>query len=340
MTPPTKIICSVGPSTWSEIGIKGLMDSGMDVARLNFSHDNQESHLETVKKIRSVCEVDLMLDTKGPELRTGMVENGEIMLGEEVIVTSKEVIGTPEKIQIRYNKIASTLKVGDTILIADGKMEFCVKEVLGEELLCTVVVGGVLENTKNVNLPNKDIDLPALAVKDIEDIKFAVEHKFQYIAASFIRTAEDVKQIKELTKNSGIKIISKIEHTEALRNIDAIIAESDGIMVARGDLGMQINQEDLPLVQKMIVNKCNKAGKFCIVATQMLDSMISNPRPTRAEITDVANAVLDGANGVMLSGETAKGKYPFKAVSTMRAICSKIEANMVNGELVFAEVFQ
>lgn len=336
----TTIVCSIGPASWSEEGIKNLAAAGMTIARLNFSHDDHASHLKTVLKLKTVApQIPLMLDTKGPELRTGvMVNNGiELVEGKDIIVTSEEVVGTSEKIQIKYDKLAETVKVGDCILIEDGKLELRVKEV-GKDVICTIVVGGILGTRKNVNIPNRDIDLPALAQKDIDDIMFAVKNKFDFIAASFVRSADDVKQIKALTSGSGIKIISKIEHTEALRNIDAIIAASDGIMVARGDLGMQINQEDLPIVQKRIVKKCNKAGKFCIVATQMLDSMISNPRPTRAEITDVANAVLDGANGVMLSGETAKGKYPVKSVSTMRAICNKVERHLVDGELVLAEV--
>ena len=335
----TKIVCSIGPSTWTEEGVKELELKGMNIARLNFSHDNQESHLKTVEKIRKVSGIPLMLDTKGPELRTGIVKNEEIVLeeGNEVIITSEDVLGTPEKIQIRYDKLERDIVVGDVILIADGKMELKVMEV-GKNIVCEVIVGGILENTKNVNIPNKDIDLPALGEKDISDIKFAVKHNFNFIAASFIRSKEDVLQIRQLTKGTDIKIISKIEHTEALKNIEEIIEVSDGIMVARGDLGMQINQEDLPIVQKRIVRKCNEAGKMCIVATQMLDSMITNPRPTRAEITDVANAVLDGADGVMLSGETAKGKYPFKAVDTMRTICNKTEDNMINGNFVFGKV--
>ncbi len=326
----TNIICTIGPASWSEEGLKDLVKGGMNFARFNFSHGDHQGHAERVLRMRKVApQIPLVLDTKGPELRTGIVEDGEIKLveGKEITITTEDVIGTAQKISLNFKGLPKTVVAGDLILIEDGKMELVVKEVFETHVVCTIQSGGILENTKNVNIPNKDIDLPALTEKDIKDVKFAIENEFDYIAASFIRCKEDVLQIKAILTeaNADIKVISKIEHKTAIDNIDEIIEVSDGIMVARGDLGVQVDQERLPFLQKTIIKKCKEQSKFCIVATQMLDSMIDNPRPTRAEVTDVANAILDGADAVMLSGETAKGKFPYKSVKTMSEIAEYTE---------------
>lgn len=326
----TKIICSIGPASSSEEALRKLVDAGMNLARLNFSHGDHDEHLEKVLNIRKIApQIPLILDTKGPELRTGVLKENEIELieGKEIILTSKAISGDEDRISINFESLTEVVQRGDIILIEDGKMELMVKEVYETEVLCEIVLGGKLGHKKNICIPNKDIDLPALTNKDIQDIVFAIQNKFDYIAASFIRCKEDVLQIKELLRKhkSPIKVISKIEHKIAVDNIDEIIEVSDGIMVARGDLGVQVDQERVPILQKIMIKKCQERGIPCIVATQMLDSMIQNPRPTRAEVTDVANAVLDGASVVMLSGETAKGKFPVKSVRTMVQIIEYAE---------------
>jgi len=275
-----------------------------------------------------------MLDTKGPEIRTGDFENGAIELEKdsEVIVTSREVLGNNDLIMVNYPRIAEDLQINDVILIDDGLISLSVVEVINEtDLKCIVNNPGTVKNKKGVNIPNVKINLPPLTQKDIDDIHFGIEQDIDFIAASFIRKADDVLSIRKVLENKGadhIQIISKIENREGVNNIDEIIRVSDGIMVARGDLGVEIPAEEVPLAQKMMIEKCNQAGKPVITATQMLDSMMRNPRPTRAEVSDVATAIFEGSDAIMLSGETAAGKYPIESVRTMSDIAQKIEDSL------------
>lgn len=332
----TKIVCTIGPASQSVVALKELLKQGMNVARLNFSHGSHEEHLERINNIRQASKetnipVAIMLDTKGPEIRTGVTkDNAKIQLdaGKKIILTTEEVEGTPEKITISYKELYRDVKVGSTILIDDGLIGLEVEAIKGEEIHCAIVNGGEISSRKGVNVPNVDISLPAITEKDFDDITFAIRNNLDFIAASFIRSASDVLEIRKILEDhdSGIHIISKIENRQGVNNIDEIILVSDGLMVARGDLGVEIPAEEVPLVQKMMIRKCNAVGKPVITATQMLDSMIRNPRPTRAEASDVANAIFDGTDAIMLSGETAAGKYPLQAVQTMHKIAMKAES--------------
>lgn len=332
----TKIVCTIGPATEQEEVLKNLILAGMNVARINFSHGSHEEHqtkIDLIKKVREELKepVAIMLDTKGPEIRTLDFENGEITLEAEqaFIITTREVLGNKDICGITYKNLPNDVKLGDRILIDDGLIGLKVIEITNDtDILCVVENPGVVKNKKGVNVPSVQINLPALTEKDIADIKFGIKNGIDFIAASFIRKPTDVLEIRKILEENnadGIQIISKIENEEGVENIDDIIELSDGIMVARGDLGVEIPAEDVPLVQKMIIQKCNISGKPVITATQMLESMIKNPRPTRAEVTDVANAILDGTDAIMLSGETAIGKYPLGAVETMSRIAKKIE---------------
>lgn len=340
----TKIVCTIGPATESEEMLAKIIGQGMNVARLNFSHQTQKEHEERINKIKKVRElmdkpVAIMLDTKGPEVRTGNFENGEIEVktGDEFILTTKDILGTEKISSVTYKNLPKDVEIGDFILIDDGLIELEVIRKNEEEVTCLVKNGGVIANHKGVNIPGVNIGLPSLTEKDKSDILFAIDNELDFIAASFIRKARDVIEIRKILENNGgeeIQIISKIENREGVDNIDEIISLSDGIMVARGDLGVEILPEEVPLVQKMIIKKCNEAGKPVITATQMLDSMIRNPRPTRAEVTDIANAILDGTDSIMLSGETAAGKYPEESVKTMNNIAVKIEHSLDYVELL------
>jgi pyruvate kinase len=333
----TKIICTVGPASQDYEVLKKLALSGMDIMRLNFSHGNLEEHgarMDDLVKLRNELKkpIAILLDTKGPEIRTGMLasESGKVELtaGKEFVLTTEEILGNEAQVSVSYKDITKDVEKGTRILIDDGLIELVVKSVEEPKVICEIKNGGMLGNRKGVNIPNKDISLPALTEKDIIDIKFGIEKGVDFIAASFIRKASDVMAIRRvLEENKGnfIKIISKIECRSAVDNIDEILNVSDGIMVARGDLGVEIPTEEVPIVQKMIIRKCNHAGKPVVTATQMLDSMIRNPRPTRAEASDVANAIYDGTDAIMLSGETANGSYPIEAVSTMARIAEKTE---------------
>ena len=336
MTPKrrTKIVCTIGPSCNTEEGIKNLLLHGMNVARVNFSHGSHELHERTIGFIRKAARdhnysIPVLMDLQGPKIRVGQMKEGGQLLkdGSTITITPEEVEGTTEIIPIDYKKLVEEAEVGNTILLDDGLLEFKITKKVGNKLEATVVVGGLLKSRKGVNLPNVKISIPALTEKDIKDLEFGVTQDVDYIALSFVRSAEDVIDIKKRVADLGSEagIIAKIEKPEALDVIDDIINEADGIMVARGDLGIEIPTEEVPFVQKMIIEKCRALGKPVITATQMLDSMIHNPRPTRAESSDVANAVLDGTDAVMLSGETAAGKYPMEAVSVMDRICRKIE---------------
>ncbi len=334
----TKIVCTLGPASDKEETLRELVKSGLNVCRFNFSHGSHEEHkqrMDLVKKVREELHqpVAILLDTKGPEIRTGSFELPEVLLeeGQEFTITMREVLGTKEICTVSYKGLANDVVAGDTILIDDGLVGLRVNEVKDEDIHCIVENSGIVKNHKGVNVPRVKINLPALTEKDISDIEFGISQGIDFIAASFVRKTSDIIAIREvLTKNGAehVEIISKIENQEGIDNIDEIIEVSDGIMVARGDLGVEIPTEDVPIAQKMMIEKCNKVGKPVITATQMLDSMMRNPRPTRAEVTDVANAIYDGTDAIMLSGETAAGKYPVEAVRTMAAIAKRTEESL------------
>ena len=333
----TKIVCTIGPRTESVEMLKTLLKTGMNMMRLNFSHGDYVEHGNRIINFRQAqketgIRAALLLDTKGPEIRTIKLEGGQdvsIDAGQEfTITTDKSVIGNKERVAVTYEGFAHDLKVGDTVLIDDGLLAFTVKEIKGNEVKCIAQNSGDLGENKGVNLPNVNVNLPALADKDISDLKFGCEQGIDYVAASFIRKADDVREVRRVLDENGgkrVKIISKIENREGLNNFEEILAASDGIMVARGDLGVEIPLEAVPVAQKMMIKRCNEVGKVVITATQMLDSMIKNPRPTRAEVNDVANAILDGTDCVMLSGESAKGKYPVEAVTVMVHVAEKMD---------------
>ena len=336
----TKIVCTLGPASEKEEVLRELIKNGLNVCRLNFSHGDHEEHkarMDTVKKLREELNqpTAILLDTKGPEIRTGKFDVPEVLLeeGQTFTITMKDVMGNQEMCTVSYKGLADDVKPGDTILIDDGLVGLTVKEVNGDDIVCLVQNSGIVKNHKGVNVPGVKVNLPAITEKDRSDIEFGIEQGIDFIAASFVRKVSDVLAIREILEANNaehIKIISKIENQEGVDNLDEIIAVSDGIMVARGDLGVEIPTEEIPVVQKLMIKKCNEAGKPVITATQMLDSMMRNPRPTRAEVTDVANAIYDGTDAIMLSGETAAGKYPLEAVKTMATIAKRAEETMIN----------
>lgn len=332
----TKIICTLGPTSENEEVLRKLIDAGMNAARMNFSHGDHEEHckrIELVKRLREEANkpVAIILDTKGPEIRTGTFKGGTVSLKEGnpfTIVCGEKIEGDETICSVTYAELYKDVKPGDVVLVADGLVGFEVQSIKGNRLHCRVKNSGVLGDQKNVNIPGIAVNLPAITEKDINDFVFGIKMGVDMIAASFIRKASDVLEIRKVLVDNGapdILIFSKIENHEGVKNIDEIIKFSDGIMVARGDLGVEIPTEDVPVVQKMIIEKCNEAGKPVITATQMLDSMIRNPRPTRAEASDVANAIFDGTDAIMLSGETANGKYPVETVVTMSKIAERAE---------------
>lgn len=333
----TKIVCTIGPASESEEMLEKLMLAGMNVARLNFSHGSHEEHkgrIDTIRKVSSKLNknIGILLDTKGPEIRTHNMKDGliELTKGSEVTVKTTEVEGTPEAFSVTYEKLAEDVEVGSTILLDDGLIELTVKsaDIAKGEVHCDVQNTGELKNKKGVNLPGVKVNLPGITDKDASDIRFGIEEGVDFIAASFVRRPSDVLDIRailEEKENNVIKIIPKIENEEGIENIDEILQVSDGLMVARGDMGVEILPEAVPMVQKQLIQKCNKLGKPVITATQMLDSMQRNPRCTRAEASDVANAIYDGTDAVMLSGETAAGLYPEEAVRTMQNIAVAAE---------------
>ncbi len=332
----TKIICTIGPASESEPVLRSLIENGMNVARLNFSHGAHAEHLEKIKLIRRLSEemnrpVAILQDLCGPKIRVGAVRSPGLRLdpGHRVILTTGEADGADDRVSVSYPTLPKEVKTGDRILLADGLMELTVCEIAGEDIHCDVVTGGVLTSHKGINLPSGTLKAPSLTEKDEADLKFGLEHGVDYVALSFVRTAEDVRRVKALITGAGkdTPVIAKIEKHEAVHHIDAIIGACDGIMVARGDLGVEIPLETVPGIQKMLVRKANGAGKPVIIATQMLRSMVDAPRPTRAEATDVANAVLDGADAVMLSEETASGGYPAQAVQFMGRIIASALAD-------------
>ncbi|MFW6313220.1 MAG: pyruvate kinase [Spirochaetota bacterium] len=333
----TKIVCTLGPAVDNEDSVRELLHAGMNVARFNFSHGTHEEHHNRIERLRKVSReegipVAIMLDTKGPEIRTGKLEGNqqfELATGDRITITTDDVLGNAERISVSYKQLPREVDPGKHLYIADGLIDLEVVSVSGNDVHCVVRSGGALGSRKNVNIPGIRVQLPAITEKDLSDIVFAVEEKMDFIAASFIRKPADVDQIQDVLREheSPIRVIAKIEDQEGLSNIEEIVRISDGVMVARGDLGVQLALEDIPLAQKRIITFCNDHNKPVITATQMLDSMIENPRPTRAELTDVANAIFDGTDAVMLSGETASGRYPTRACETLDRIARTIEAS-------------
>lgn len=349
MIKKTKIVCTIGPASESKEVLKNLMLNGMNVARLNFSHGTHEEHqvrIDTIKEVREMLAlpIAIMLDTKGPEIRLGQfgVESVELKIGDIFTLTPKDIQGDQSIVSISYKELYKDVHVGGTILIDDGLVELTIREITEDgDLICRVENNGILKSKKGVNVPNMRISLPAVTEKDKSDLRFGVKNGIDYVAASFVRKAQDVIDIRRVLEESGganVRIIAKIENCEGVENVEEILQVADGIMVARGDLGVEIPAEEIPLIQKKIVSTCNQLGKPVIIATQMLDSMQRNPRPTRAEVTDVANAILDGTDAIMLSGETAAGKYPINAVETMYKIALNIESSDSFKEVVLDRV--
>ena len=334
----TKIICTLGPAVDSEDMIRTLIRSGMDAARFNFSHGSHPEHLERLSLLKAVRDamgrpVATILDTKGPEIRIRNFDTKSISLeaGDTFTLTTREEVGDQTHVSVSYPRLHQEVAPGQEILIDDGLVAIRVDEIRGEDIVCTVENGGTLSANKSINIPGVHIHLPALTEKDVADIRFGVENDFDFIAASFVRQASDVEAVRQVLQDCGgesVKIIAKIENQEGVDNIDEILAAADGIMVARGDLGVEIPAAKVPILQKKIIRKGLQAGKPVITATQMLDSMMRNPRPTRAEVSDVANAVFDGTSCVMLSGETAGGKYPVEALTAMTGIVEEAEASI------------
>lgn len=333
----TKIVCTLGPATDKPGILEKIIYSGMNVARFNFSHGTHEEHLKrftALKKLREKCHIPVgaLLDTKGPEIRTGDFENGKATLKSGQIFTFKygQVLGTNEFCSISYPELYKDVQKGTGILIDDGLIALRVLEIENKDILCEVLNGGVVSNHKGINVPGVTLSLPYLSQKDIDDLHFGMENGFDFVATSFTRNADDVLQVKRVLEESKtpIKIIAKIENGDGVKNIEEILSVADGIMVARGDMGVEIPLEEIPILQKVLINKAYSAGKHVITATQMLDSMIKNPRPTRAETTDVANAIYDGTSAIMLSGETAAGAYPVQAVETMALIARRTEKDI------------
>lgn len=334
----TKIICTLGPATDGEGVLEQLAKEGMDVARFNFSHgthEEQKARLEVLKEIRERLDMPVaaLLDTKGPEIRLCTFKTGKVELveGQEFLITTDEIVGSEHAVSITYKDLCKDMKPGGSILIDDGLVGLQVEAVEGHTVRCKVVNGGTISDHKGVNLPGVEVNMPFVSKKDKEDILFGIKEGFDFVAASFTRSAEDVKEIRKLLDENGgesINIIAKIENQQGVDNIDSILAEADGVMIARGDMGVEVPLEEVPVIQKAIIGKVYNSGKQVITATQMLDSMMKNPRPTRAETTDVANAIYQGTSAIMLSGETAAGKYPLEALATMVRIAVRTESDI------------
>jgi len=331
----TKIVATVGPASNNKEMLRALAKEGVDVFRLNFSHGKHEDHLKVINFVREInqelgANIALLQDLQGPKIRVNEMAPGiQIVAGQELVITTREVLGNNELVSTSYEGLPKDVKIGDMILIDDGKLELRVTEVRDIDVVCKVVYGGPLKSRKGINLPMSKVSAPSLTEKDLEDLMFGLKHNVDWVALSFVRKEQDIISLRKIINehNSTTRIIAKIEKPEALENIDSIIAVTDAIMVARGDLGVEIVMEEVPMVQKMLVQKCNKASKPVIVATQMMESMIENPRPTRAETNDVANAVMDGADALMLSAETAAGKYPIEVIRSMVRTIGSVEKN-------------
>jgi len=335
--PRTKIVCTLGPASEDEETLRQMIRAGMTVARLNFSHDSQQAHAQRAERVRRVAQeegavVAVLQDLQGPKLRMGRIEGGKATLqaGQHFTLTTEDVLGNNQQVTAPYAGLPADVQPGDRILLDDGQIELRVLKTTRTTVETEVVTDAVLSEKKGVSLPGVDISLPSLTAKDQADLAFGIEQRVDYVALSFVRQAQDVLDLRDLMAAMGAKIpiIAKIEKPEAIVNFDEILAVSDGVMVARGDLGVEMPAEEVPIYQKMIIRKTNQAGKPVITATQMLDSMIRNPRPTRAEASDVANAIFDGTDALMLSGETAIGKYPVEAVRTMATIAETTEHHL------------
>lgn len=333
----TKIVCTIGPASESVEKLKELMLAGMNVARFNFSHGTHEEQKVKYERVLRAREelrlpVATLLDTKGPEIRLRDFEGGKVELkaGQRFVLTTEEMLGTDEKAAISYKNLKNDISVGTTILIDDGLIEMTVEEIAGEEIICRVINGGIVSNHKGVNVPGAILSMPYISETDREDILFGIELGFEFIAASFARCKEDILELRKILKDHGsdMKIIAKIENMQGINNLEEILEVSDGIMVARGDMGVEVPLEEVPVLQKKMIKLANAQGKHVITATQMLESMIKNPRPTRAEATDIANAIYDGTTAIMLSGESAAGKYPVEAVKTMAKIAECAEKDI------------
>ena len=333
----TKIICTIGPSSESEERLKELMLAGMNVARFNFSHGSHEEHKKKYDRMIKVSNelglpVAALLDTKGPEIRLKDIEGGrcELEAGQKFALTTEEVLGNSEKVSITYKNLKDDISAGTTILIDDGLIEMVVDEITDTDIICTVINGGPISNHKGVNVPGAILSMPYISDVDRSDIMFGCDMGFDYLAASFVRCKEDILEVRKIIDDLGshMKIIAKIENMQGIHNLEEILSVSDGIMVARGDLGVEIPMEEVPVVQKRMIKMAEAQGKHVITATQMLESMIKNPRPTRAEATDIANAIYDGTTAIMLSGETAAGAYPVEAVKTMARIAERTEQDI------------
>ena len=339
----TKIVCTLGPASADESIMEEMLRSGMNVARFNFSHGTHESHEEMIARFRAVRDrlnvpAAVLLDTKGPEIRLGEVQDGSAFLktGADFTLTTRNVTGGVQEVSISYRDLPSQLKEGDSVLIDDGRVHLLVKDTTETDIHCTVLSGGKIATRKGVNVPGVHLTMPYLSEKDKSDLLFGIEHDVDFIAASFVRTAKDVIDMRKFLNYNGghnIRIIAKIENEEGVEHFDEILKNCDGIMIARGDMGVEIAYERLPGLQKRFIRRCYQAGKMVITATQMLESMINNPNPTRAEITDVANAVFDGTSAVMLSGESASGKYPIQAVRAMARIAAQAECDAMSMDI-------
>ncbi len=330
-----KIVCTIGPASSSPKVIERLIKAGMDVARLNFSHGTHDEHKKVIKSIRDTSRrlkkaVAILQDLQGPKIRTGLLKDGKIILksGNKFVITGRKILGISEIVSTTYPAMYRDVKKGDRILLDDGLMSLKVHNVKGTDITCEVINGGVLTDHKGINLPGIRVGLSSITEKDIEDLYFGIKQCVDYVAISFVRTDKDVKSVKDIIKKGGvfIPVIAKLEKPEAIDNLEKIMDEADGLMVARGDLGVEMSPEAVPVIQKNIINMANRKEKPVITATQMLESMINNPRPTRAEASDVANAIFDGTDAVMLSGETASGKYPIESVEIMARIISAAES--------------
>lgn len=339
----TKIICTLGPTSESPVVIEKLFKAGMNVGRINFSHGTHEEHkkkIETFREVRDNLGIPaaVLLDTKGPEIRIGKIAGGKAYLekGSNFVLTIDEVLGDDKKTYVKYSNFTSDVSEGTTILLDDGKIVMRADKVTKREVFCTVLVGGFISDNKGINLPNSVLSMDYLSPADKQDLKFGVEMDVDYIAASFVRNKEDILQLRYFVDDLGgkdIKIIAKIENKQGLKNFSEILEVADGIMVARGDMGVEMPYEMLPGIQKKIISRCLELGKIAITATQMLESMIVNPTPTRAETSDVANAVFDGSSAIMLSGETAAGQYPVEACASMKRIANQAEQDLLSAEI-------
>ncbi|QJW44629.1 pyruvate kinase [bacterium BFN5] len=342
----TKIICTVGPSTDKSGILEAMLEAGMNVARFNFSHGTHEDHAARITLVRKASEstgksAALLLDTKGPEMRIGKFTDGKVHLveGQKFVLTTRDIVGSASEVSVNHKLLPSEVSVGDKILLSDGLIGLNVECVEGQDIITTVLNSGQISNLKRVAVPGVAVNLPFLSEQDIADIIFGAKNDMDFIAASFVQRAADVLAIRRVLEDVGVTmdIIAKIENAEGVHNIDEILKVVDGIMVARGDLGVEIPTEEVPIVQKMLIDKCNKAGKPVITATQMLESMMNNPRPTRAEASDIANAIMDGTDAIMLSGETASGQYPLEAVEMMAKIAIRTEESLSYSSLLLSQ---